>query len=51
MNIVTLERSYELLETFQCDIMILYISALGYAMRLKFNSYVYLPSGNQKVFF
>ena len=32
---------------FNADIMKLYISALGQAMKLKFQSYVHLPSINQ----
>ena len=41
MNIVTLE-------CFNTDIMKLnYISALGHSMKLRFNSYVHLPSIDQ----
>ena len=40
MNIVTLE-------CFNTDIMKLYISALGHSMKLRFNSYVHLPSMDQ----
>ena len=47
MNIVTLEWSYELLETFYVDIMKLYISALDHARKLKFSNYVHLPSTNK----
>ena len=47
MNIVTLERSYELLQTFYVDIMKLYISALDHARKLKFSNYVHLPSTNK----
>ena len=47
MNIVTLELSYELLETFYVDIMKLYISALDHARKLKFSNYVHVPSTNK----
>ena len=42
-----LESSYELLETFNVDILKLDILALGHARKLKFSSYVHLPSMNQ----
>ena len=44
MNIVTLEWSYELLETFNVDIMKLDISALDHGRTLQFSNYVHLPS-------
>ena len=47
MNIVMLEGSYELLETFYVDIMKLYISALDHARKLKFSYYVHVPSTNK----
>ena len=47
MNIVMLELSYELLETFYVDIMKLYVSALDHARKLKFSNYVHLPSTNK----
>ena len=47
MDIVALELSYELLETFYIDIMKLYISALDHARKLKFSHYVHLPSTNK----
>ena len=45
MNIVMLERSYELLETFYVDIMKL--SAPDHARKLKFSNYVHLSSTNK----
>ena len=39
-----LESSYELLETFNADILKLDILALGHARKLKFSNYVHLPS-------
>ena len=47
MNIVMLEGSYELLETFYVDIMKLYISAQDHAMKSKFSNYVHLLSINK----
>ena len=47
MNIVMLELSYELLETFYVDIMKLYISALDHARKLKFSNYGHVPSTNK----
>ena len=43
MNIVTLELSSKLLETLLCR----YYEMVGYAIKLKFSSYVHLPSVNQ----
>ena len=41
------DLSYNLLETFNVDIMMFYISATDHARKLKFSSYVHLSSMNK----
>ena len=50
MNIVTLELSCDNCEKhFNSDIMELYISTIGHAMKLQFSSYVHILSKNSSI--